>query len=320
MKIGWITISNENTGSSRFTLQAHKDLVEMGYQSVPISINSYYFPDVLENTDEVMQKIREHSITHLILQKVIGDVAREIVRRCKAKGIRTIFFTGDWHETPMFSECGNVITCSSYIDTKIKALPDVKTSFVWKDYLFKDIYPTKIHTTSSPTLGWFGNWTKLEYLYTFKKFPCPLVSIANSVPSHKIQATHAMGDGTGISWDDDKLIDILLQKVDIVIIPIEVNTPAQRNAAFAKSENRLLLPMALGIPVICTPISSYTEIITHGVNGYLAFDNSHWLPYINILKVADNRHIMGIQGKQFTNIHCKTTILNNLIKYLKDIP
>jgi glycosyltransferase involved in cell wall biosynthesis len=45
---------------------------------------------------------------------------------------------------------------------------------------------------------------------------------------------------------------------------------------------------ALGIVPVGTPMASNTEVIEHGVNGFLAATDSEWLEYLNLL-VSDHK-------------------------------
>ncbi len=90
-----------------------------------------------------------------------------------------------------------------------------------------------------------------------------------------------------------------LQSADIGIIPIDrpLAPSGVTPSWMVKSENRLTLKMALGLPVIATPIPAYDCVITQGVNGFLAQDRTQWLHSLEALRDPALRHQMGAAAR-----------------------
>ena len=89
-----------------------------------------------------------------------------------------------------------------------------------------------------------------------------------------------------------------LQQADIGIIPIETNP--ERGASdrwLVKSENRLTLKMAVGLPVIASPIPSYVPVVDQGRNAYLAQGKAEWLRCLSALRDPATRRRMGLQAR-----------------------
>lgn len=86
---------------------------------------------------------------------------------------------------------------------------------------------------------------------------------------------------------------------DIGIIPIENmhDDPTTPPSWKVKSENRLTLKMAIGLPVIATPIPAYENVIEHGVNGYFATSADDWKHFFNKLRAPDLRLEMGRRAR-----------------------
>ena len=60
---------------------------------------------------------------------------------------------------------------------------------------------------------------------------------------------------------------------------------------------KLIQYMACGIPVIASPIGVNTQIVKHGVNGFLAGNDKEWIKYFLILKKDEKlRTEMGRNG------------------------
>ena len=101
-----------------------------------------------------------------------------------------------------------------------------------------------------------------------------------------------------IAWDADGVYDAM-QHADIGIIPVE--TDPARGALWrwqVKSENRLTLMMAMGLPVVATPIPAYEPVIRQGQNGYLANNKAEWLSQLSALRDPNLRQSIGHWARQ----------------------
>lgn len=95
-------------------------------------------------------------------------------------------------------------------------------------------------------------------------------------------------------WHPDGVYQALTA-ADLGVIPIE--TPAARDEAvpdwMVKSENRLTLKMALGLPVVATPIPSYEPVVTPGVDAFFARTPAQWKQQLEALRDPDMREAVG---------------------------
>jgi glycosyltransferase involved in cell wall biosynthesis len=100
------------------------------------------------------------------------------------------------------------------------------------------------------------------------------------------------------SWDSEGVYDALLQ-ADIGIIPIATNKTDTASASWkVKSENRLTLKMAVGLPVVATPIPAYEPVVQQGGNAFLAQERSEWLTALSALRDPALRRSIGQQARQ----------------------
>jgi glycosyltransferase involved in cell wall biosynthesis len=104
-----------------------------------------------------------------------------------------------------------------------------------------------------------------------------------------------------IPWSP-KALARAIRSVQIGIIPVDRSAPrlafgTNERAWRVKSENRLTLLMAAGLPVIATPIPSYESVVIDGVNGYLASSLSDWRRSFDLLRDADVRREMGKRAR-----------------------
>lgn len=64
----------------------------------------------------------------------------------------------------------------------------------------------------------------------------------------------------------------------------------------AKSNIKATVPMALGLPVLASPMHAYTEIVRDGVNGFVCKKPEDWYERLCELKNPDLRQSFGIRG------------------------
>lgn len=100
-----------------------------------------------------------------------------------------------------------------------------------------------------------------------------------------------------IPWTADAVYRVI-QSADVGIIPIEVESALDVSAGHipnwaVKSENRLTLMMAAGLPVISTPIPSYEDVVEENHNGYFARRPADWDDALEKLRDPDLRRKVG---------------------------
>jgi hypothetical protein len=66
----------------------------------------------------------------------------------------------------------------------------------------------------------------------------------------------------------------------------------------AKGNVKVTMPMALGIPVIASPIESYMEAIEHGITGYIVLEKQEWVNALIDFKNPQRRMNMGLMARQ----------------------
>lgn len=103
-----------------------------------------------------------------------------------------------------------------------------------------------------------------------------------------------------IAWSEVEVYERLCN-ADIGIIPIDMQPPDSNSAPApswkVKSENRLTMKMAVGLPVIATPIPSYQPVIEHGRNGFFAYTRAEWLECLEALRDPQLRKTVGMAAR-----------------------
>lgn len=63
-----------------------------------------------------------------------------------------------------------------------------------------------------------------------------------------------------------------------------------------KGNVKATMPMALGLPVIASPVESYKEAIHSGINGFIV-ENNDWVTPLEALKDREIAYIMGLKAQ-----------------------
>lgn len=108
-----------------------------------------------------------------------------------------------------------------------------------------------------------------------------------------------------VNWNIDTVYKAMAS-ADVGIIPVDMRyDPLPQNDVSwwqVKSENRLTMKMALGLPVIASPVPSYANVINQGKNGYIATTRADWVRYLDSLRDPRLRQWIG-QNARDSVIH-----------------
>lgn len=108
---------------------------------------------------------------------------------------------------------------------------------------------------------------------------------------------------------------------DIGIIPIDFNSADPADTPWrVKSENRLTMKMAIGLPVIASPIPSYEPVIVQGKNGFLAKSSVEWKSYFEELRDPEFRRSVSEEArKSVLHRFSKEEQARRLIQVINDV-
>jgi glycosyltransferase involved in cell wall biosynthesis len=98
---------------------------------------------------------------------------------------------------------------------------------------------------------------------------------------------------TMLGWSEDQELSIG-EKFDVGVMPL-VDGPFERG----KCGYKLIQYMAGGLPVIASPVGINNQIVTPGVDGYLAASPEEWLEFLP--RLANDRELrfkLGQRGRQ----------------------
>jgi glycosyltransferase involved in cell wall biosynthesis len=122
------------------------------------------------------------------------------------------------------------------------------------------------------TIGWIGSPKTAAYLDAVK----PVIGELTSAMPLQAIAIGARADQlagscfTPVPWSEESEV-AQLRRIDIGIMPLE-DTPWERG----KCGYKLIQYMALGLPVVASPVGVNRQIVRHGENGFLASAPAEW--------------------------------------------
>lgn len=160
-------------------------------------------------------------------------------------------------------------------------------------------YPIKTEALASEekgvlTIGWIGTPMTMHYLRVVE---APLAKLAKTQPIRLMTVgAEPLGDFdvplVQHAWSLETEVELIGQ-MNVGIMPL-FDTPWERG----KCGYKLIQYMAAGKPVVASPVGANQDIVSHGVNGYLAADAESWHHALtNLVDSASLRSSMGEAGR-----------------------
>jgi glycosyltransferase involved in cell wall biosynthesis len=167
--------------------------------------------------------------------------------------------------------------------------------------------------TGKLIIGWTGSHSTLTYLYPIipiieklqRKYDFEFMVICNRKPKTELKSM------LFIPWNKNSEINDLLQ-FDIGLMPLQEDEWTLGKCGF-----KALQYMALGIPVLLSPIGVNKEIVTDGKDGYWCENEESWINHLSILieseatrvemgkrarKTVEDRYSVKSNKKNFINL------------------
>jgi glycosyltransferase involved in cell wall biosynthesis len=145
-----------------------------------------------------------------------------------------------------------------------------------------------------PVIGWTGSYSTEQHLEVARP---ALEALAQRYPFRLVVVGGGRFHPAGVAvehrpWRScSEVAD--LADIDVGLMPLP-DTPWERGKCGLKA----LQYMALGVPVVASPVGVNAEIVRHGVDGYLAASSAEWLEALaRLLEDAGLRRRMGTAGR-----------------------
>lgn len=172
----------------------------------------------------------------------------------------------------------------------------------------------KSHRPSNKVrIGWTGSHSTLKYLQEIEGV---LQNILRDYPdvefiviADKAPVLNAVPSLKFIRWNSDTEIKDLLQ-FDIGIMPLPDDQWAKGKCGF-----KALQYMALEFPAVASPVGVNSNIIDHGVNGFLCSTPEEWEKALRkLIEDSQLRKIMGVNGRK--KILKNYSVISNSVNFL----
>lgn len=169
-------------------------------------------------------------------------------------------------------------------------------------------------------IGWSGSSSGLKYLYGIES------AILNLLHKHPGAVLKVVSDKPPVfktlpsdrvvyeRWSPEREVAIL-QEFSVGVMPLEDDLWARGKCSF-----KMLTYMAVGLPVVVSPVGMNVEILAHGPCGFAAKTNDDWVDAIsNLLNETALADQMGRTGRQIIEAnYSRNVIAPRLAQLLKE--
>jgi glycosyltransferase involved in cell wall biosynthesis len=145
-----------------------------------------------------------------------------------------------------------------------------------------------------PVIGWTGSFSTVQHLNTLRSV---LGKLARQRPFRLriIGTTTYELEGVDVEvvpWRSSSEVEDL-RPIDVGIMPLPDDEWTR-----GKCGMKALQFMALGLPVVCSPVGVNTDIIQDGVNGFLAKSDDEWIQKLDqLLASSELRQRLGAAAR-----------------------
>lgn len=223
-----------------------------------------------------------------------------------------------WLKNP--NKYGKIIKLSDIVFAGNNFLADYALQFNKNVMVMPTVINTNYHRLNDTEknknkvcIGWTGSSTTLKHFETAIPF---LKKIKTKYPDKvyfkvivNMSVSYPELDLVSTNWNIDSEIEDLAE-FDIGIMPLPNDNWSKGKCGFKGIQY-----MSLEIPTIMSPVGVNAEIITNGINGYLASDDDEWINKLSIL--IENPEMRARLGKAgYQTVLDKYSVESQKDKYL----
>lgn len=202
------------------------------------------------------------------------------------------------HRMKAYWKVKHIIRWSSKVSVGNAFLAEYARSFTSNVEIIPTTIDTALHNAEANsvkgnpfTVGWTGTHTTVAYLDALlsvltrlaSEVPIEFVVISNEPPPFMLPNL------TFIPWNKATEIEDLA-RIDVGIMPLNDDDWSRGKCGF-----KALQYMALGIPTVASKVGVNSEIIQHGVNGFLAETSEEW--YALLMTLYNDRNLCKVLGE-----------------------
>ena len=304
--IPYVDVNNPSTRIRR--INVNKKLNVLGTKSVIID---NYYPTPIDKT---LERVGNSNVT---VFTQFSEYDLELMKRLRVLGKRIVL---DFNEailgSPFVSDCMNasdiIVCCSKKLEELTIEHGHANTAII-KDAVEDVTVPAMNYASrEKPVAVWCGMGGN-SFLAT------EVLKEAIQSAGYSLLVLSEWDYPSG-SWFDHKKWGIDTWVKDMMDCDV-VLCPQREEVQPGKSNVKVTQAMALGIPVIASKMLSYTEVIEHGKNGYLASIKSpkEWNDALIELKDVSKRHLVGTNGLNSISKYRLESVANEWINLSKGL-
>jgi glycosyltransferase involved in cell wall biosynthesis len=166
-------------------------------------------------------------------------------------------------------------------------------------------------------VGWLGNGWHLGYLEALKESFFDLARRFHNRFVLKVVSNRSLN--WSADWLANKVWCLEQEAQDVATFDIGIMPLPEDPWSEMKCGYKALLYMAMGKPVVVSPVGVNSQIVRHGVHGYHASNSAEWTQYLGtLLEDAVLRARLGAAGRQLvTNEYCVRAVLPRWLAVLR---
>lgn len=174
-------------------------------------------------------------------------------------------------------------------------------------------YPDEKGHNDKVVIGWTGSITTIDFLNMLKNTFIRLSKRFSYIEFKTVGGNFSIDGLTNIIsrlWSLKEEIEDL-KTFDIGIMPMPENEWTKGKCGF-----KAILYMSLGIPCVCSPVGITKEIVSDGINSFLANTEEEWMEKLSLLiENPSLRKKMGLAGRK--TIEERFSLKVNMPKFLE---
>ena len=192
--------------------------------------------------------------------------------------------------------CGNEYLCS-YAHKHNKSVVFNPTTIDTQNLHNRALFVQSIRSSVSIRIGWTGTHSTLKYVNeiesVLKKISHDYPNVEFIIIADKEPVLNNLSRVKFIRWSKKTEIEDLL-KIDIGVMPLPDDQWAKGKCGF-----KALQYMALEFPAVASPVGVNSQIIHHGINGFLCRTSQEWeIALRRLIEDPTLRSTMGINGRK----------------------
>jgi glycosyltransferase involved in cell wall biosynthesis len=251
----------------------HEYLLQRGWNSRVLFAPLYWLVDPPLLSEDVVECSAFQPGDMVIFQKVNGPKTCSVLEAMKARGVATVYVDCDLPIKLQEARRASITVCSSeYLAAEYRRSGIANVRYIPDAYEWTGV-PKDDRVRKQLRCVWFGNATPEKWA-AVEELRCLLAATSNR---WKI-VTVADDPRSDIRWHLGTARRSIME-CDAAVLPASDGAEA-----FAKSSNKAVQAMALGLPVVASPIPAYREVIHSGRNGFLCATEWEWVRALRALE------------------------------------